>query len=480
MTDILALTNWAVLSVEQGDELIITAEYLIQPDSCLKCGSSSFYKHGPKPVSYRDSPVRGSPVIINAVLKRYRCRDCGGTFIQPVTGMQPDMRMTERCYEYIKSQSLNDTFVRIANNIGCDDKTVRSIANEYVKFLNLTYNPIFPKIIGLDETTIDGKLRFIITDMVNRTPLDMLENREKRFVSDYLYKHRNDPVEVVVMDMWRPYKQVVNAVFPNASIVVDKFHVVRMANQAMEGVRIRLSKDRVKAIGKDWMRRKSLLRMRYRDLDERGKYNVDMWLENEPDIAIAHQLKEVFYLIYEMPTKEDAEVLLDEWLSLVPEEMQKSQKDFKPLITIFNEWRTEIMNYFDHQVTNGFTEALNGVAKVINRQGRGYTFEMLRARLLFRKMPNKEHFNLNESFVSFVFSETIEPSLIAVSNIANEQRQIRKQLLSKFDSRCQSCSGIFGPSELLATRLTKTKEYSIDNATLLCKPCRERFDSTRN
>ena len=55
--------------------------------------------------------------------------------------------------------------------------------------------------IGIDETTIDGKLRFIITDIDVRKPIDMLENREKRFVSDYLYKHRNDPVKVVAMDM---------------------------------------------------------------------------------------------------------------------------------------------------------------------------------------------------------------------------------------------------------------------------------------
>ena len=83
MTDILALSNWAVLSVEHGDELIIKAEYLVQPDCCLKCGSPSFYKHGPKPVAYRDSPVRGSPVIVNAILKRYRYIIMSTGFIHP-------------------------------------------------------------------------------------------------------------------------------------------------------------------------------------------------------------------------------------------------------------------------------------------------------------------------------------------------------------------------------------------------------------
>lgn len=478
LTDILDLPNWAVLSVEQGDELIIDAEYKIQPDCCLKCGSESFYKHGPKPVVYRDIPVRAKPTVINAVLKRYRCKHCGCTFIQQTEGIHPEMRMTERCYDYIKEQSLDDTFTRIAKNIGCDDKTVRSIAQAYASYLNDFYEPNVSGWIGLDETTLDGKLRFVITDIVNRRPVDMLPDRESRTVSDWLWKHRHDDIQGFAIDMWRPYKKVVNTIFPNAVVVVDKFHVVRMANQAMEGVRVRLSKDRVKAIGRDWMRRKSLLRMRYKNLDEHGKYNVDMWLENEPDIAIAHNLKELFYLIYEMPTRQEAEDLLDEWLSIVPEEFKKSQKDFKPLVTIFREWRNEIMNFFDYPVTNGYTEALNGVAKVINRGGRGYTFEMIRAKFLFRKMPSEKHFNYEKISLITNVVELEQPKIEVI--LRPNTSLIRKHLILKFEYRCQSCLGIFNSKELYATWLNKEKDYSLDNATLLCSPCRNRFDSTRD
>lgn len=45
--------------------------------------------------------------------------------------------------------------------------------------------------------------------------------------------------------------------------------------------------------------------------------------------------------------------------------------DFKTLTTAMKNWRTEILAYFDHPITNAYTEALNGVAKTINRQGRG-------------------------------------------------------------------------------------------------------------
>ena len=54
-------------------------------------------------------------------------------------------------------------------------------------------------------------------------------------------------------------------------------------------------------------------------------------------------------------------------------------------------WRPEIFNYFDTPITNAFTEALNGLAKIANRMGRGYSFEAIRAKLLFgpAKQPGK-------------------------------------------------------------------------------------------
>jgi hypothetical protein len=63
--------------------------------------------------------------------------------------------------------------------------------------------------------------------------------------------------------------------------------------------------------------------------------------------------------------------------------MKRGKKSFAPLLTATRNWREEILAFFDHPISNGYTEALNGVAKVINRSGRGYSFEVLRARLLY-------------------------------------------------------------------------------------------------
>lgn len=442
MTDILDLPGWSVLSTKQiGGEYVIEAVFAKQPETCPKCGVVDVpYKHGVKPIKYRDSPMRGLPVVILAQVQRYKCKHCKETFLQPLVGIYPDMRMTQRCVEYIQEQCLRDTFVRIAEHIGCDDKTVRTVAGTHIAGLNAQYRPWLPEWLGIDETQIDGQLRCIITDVVNRKPVDMLPNRDKVSVTNWLYQFKDRrTVKGLAIGMWRPYKDAAQAVFPGLPVVIDKFHVVKMANKAMEDIRITLAKDQTKAVGKDWMRRKALLRMRFKNLDEKGRFGLGMWLDNEPAAKVAYDLKEAFYDIYDAPTKKEAAELLDAWRESVPVGMRKGKKSFAPLITATKNWQEEMLAFFDYPISNGYTEALNGVAKVVNRQGRGYSFEVLRARVLFgRKQPT--------------MPINAEPM-----------------------TRCASCNGLFTRLEIASHIRPKGVADSAENAMVLCMTCHARF-----
>lgn len=475
MTDILDLPGWkATAKRHENDEYVIEAEYTIQPTNCPKCGVvDAPYKHGIKPIKYRDSPIRGDAVIILANVQRYRCKHCKETFLQPLAGIYPDMRMTRRCVDYIQTQCLRDTFVRIAEHIGCDDKTIRSVAGTYIADLNAKYKPWLPEWLGIDETQIDGQLRCIITDVVNRKPVDMLPNRDKVSVTAWLYQFKDRrTVKGLAIDMWRPYKDAAQAVFPGLPVVIDKFHVVRMANRAMDDIRISLAKDHDKQVGKDWMRRKALLRLRYKKLDENGRFNLGMWLDNEPGVKQAYDLKEAFYDIYDAKTKDEAGAMLDDWHDSIQATMKKGKKSFAPLITATKNWREEILAFFDHPISNGYTEALNGVAKVANRQGRGYSFEVLRARVLFSKMPIRP---TGTEDVEVTGIELTEPELVQRID-RNPGRTAHHMLLYKYQNRCQSCLGVFDPSELYVTRMgVVLEDEPMTNRTLMCANCKVRF-----
>lgn len=437
MTDILDLPDWTLLAKRSdGDEYELEAEYRLLPGACTKCGAvGRLYKHGTKETTYRDSPIRGHPVRLLARVQRFRCRDCGETFLQPLGSIQEAMRMTERCADYVKEQCLRDTFTRIAEHVGCDEKTIRTLASAHILAVEANYRPELPKQLGMDETKIEGRQRCVITDIGRKRPIELLPDRDKGTVAGWLARFPDrSGVEVVAIDMWRPYLDVAHVLFPGVPVVIDKFHVVRMANEALDRVRIRMGKKQAKLVRRGWMQSKSLLVQRNANLSEKRRFNLDMWLANEPDIAAAYSCKEAFFDLYDMP-KAKAVAAFDAWPDTVPQHLRA---DFRKLLTAARNWRTEILAYFDHPVTNAYTEALNGVAKVINRQGRGYTFEVLRARVLFGKGAT-----------------TVRPP-------------------PQF--RCESCQGLFPKPvlEISHIRPVVRGERGTDGV-LLCRNCHVRF-----
>lgn len=212
MSDILDLPNWTLLDRTQEDGCdVLDAEYRLQPSACPKCGTIGYlYRHGTKLTNYLDIPLRGAPAKLRAKVQRYRCRSCAETFLQPLGGVLDDRRMTERCAAFIQANCLRDTFTRIAEDVGCDDKTVRSLASEYMASLDSRYRPELPEWLGVDEIQIAGQMRLVLTDVSKRRVIDMLPSRDKGTLAGWLRQFPDlKPVKGVAIDM---YTEAVNEV----------------------------------------------------------------------------------------------------------------------------------------------------------------------------------------------------------------------------------------------------------------------------
>src|SRR5690554_5730414 len=91
---------------------------------------------------------------------------------------------------------------------------------------------------------LNRRSRCILTNLEERALLDLLPGRQQDAVLKRLMNMTNrHNVEIVSMDMWKPNRRAVQAVLPQARIVVDKFHVLRMANEALEKVGKGLGKE---------------------------------------------------------------------------------------------------------------------------------------------------------------------------------------------------------------------------------------------
>lgn len=64
---------------------------------------------------------------------------------------------------------------------------------------------------------------------------------------------------------------------------------------------------------------------------------------------------------------------------------------YRPIAKMVENWRKEIFAFFDYPVTNAYTEAVNGLVKIANRAGRGYSFDTIRAKAIQMEMGGRLH-----------------------------------------------------------------------------------------
>jgi transposase len=331
-----------------------------------------------------DTPMHGKRVGICVRRQRFRCRDCGDTFQQLLPDMDEKRHMTKRLIRYIEQRSLQRTFTEIAADVGLDEKTVRNIFRDHVETLRNERVPEPPEWLGIDELRLLRRLRCILCDVKRRKAIDLLEDRAKPTVIAALSSlPEKSGIKLVTMDMWNTYRQAVRECLPDAHIVVDRFHVVRIGNQCLNAVRKDVCKSLPPGERRKLTQRRFVLLSRGDELDVPERAELQEWLSGMPRLFCAYKAKEGFLAIYDSTSRTQAVGLWDCWLAALDDETRTA---FQPLITAVKNWREEIFAFFDFPATNGYTEALNGVIKVVNRAGRGYSLDAIKAKLLFGGM----------------------------------------------------------------------------------------------
>ncbi|MET3109608.1 transposase, partial [Oxalobacteraceae bacterium GrIS 1.18] len=288
---------------------------------------------------------------------------------------------------WIGQQAIKRTFLSLAEETGVDEKTIRNIFRDYVTELAETVRFETPKWLGIDEIHLT-QYRCVIANIENNTIVELLHNRNKETVVKYLSQlDGKEKIQYVAMDMWAPYRDAVNLVIPKAIVVIDKFHVVRMASDAMEKVRKSLRESLTAKQRRGLMHDRFVLLKRESQLTDQEALKLSGWVKNYPELGLAYRLKEDFFKIYDSQSREEALARYAVWEISVTEEVRDA---FSDLITAWRNWQPYILAYFDHRITNAYTESLNSLIRVMVRLGRGYSFEALRAKLLFSEGAHKK------------------------------------------------------------------------------------------
>ena len=364
-----------VLQATDGNCLMYEITAAEQPEYCPKCGvAGPQIAHGYKTRYIKDLPNSGMQVILKLRAQRYLCPSCGATYMQRYKELDKTS-MTPRLRTKIVSRVLHrEPFTRIADDYGISDKTVRRAFDDWAK--KHRSMPIYstPTVIGIDEAHIDSHFRLIITDPEKKRLLDMLPNNKPETVYCYLRSLENpSAVQVATMDFAPLYAKTVKDIFPCATVVIDRFHVIQLVNQHMDAaLQKMLDEGTVKSRLKQ---ERTLFMANAEDLSPDARHQLMAWLDTYPPLSRVYWAKEQFREIYKSENRAQAEILFEKWCDTV----SSSVPEFSGLKEVLVRRKDDILSYFDFRYTNAYTESANNIIKTIVKQGHGYSFEALRA-----------------------------------------------------------------------------------------------------
>ena len=362
-----------------------------EPAACPECGSA-LHSHGSRSMTAAATPHLGTPTKLDISFPRRRCSACGYVWKPEIGGLDSVHKMTEAAYADIAQRSLRLTFRDVAEEYPITHVTVKNVFEDYVREHADRLRFKIPVFLGIDEKNLRriGMIT-VITDLENRTVFDMVPGRTQKDLDAYFASIPNlDRVQWVSSDMYRPFWRAISKYMPNATWVIDHFHVVKGASEALDAVRKALQskldkKDRLQL-------KKNLvhaLRRRTRDLSSHEASSLRELREDPEyaDLMTAYDLKEDFYDIYDAHpnSREEAEAAFDEWVRSIPTD--SIFDSFRSLAKTVENHREYIFNYWDcpARISNGYTECANRLIKETDMKGRGYSFDTLRARTLYRR-----------------------------------------------------------------------------------------------
>ena len=356
---------------------------------CSDC-EIPMHKHGTRKNKFSDTPLYMEPVRLEIQRPRFRCECCGKMSTPELSFLDDKRRATKRLVDVIRQQCLSMTFRALADQTGVAVNTVKNIAHDLIQELEQTVHYQTPIIMGIDEVNIAGDYRCVITNLATNNVFEMLEFRTQDHLKPFFENLPDkEKVEWVCTDMWRPFKRSFSQFLPNAKLIIDKFHVVKMASEALDEERkkyqAQLSKeDRIYV-------KKSI---RWLVLKRPGSLNpieqkaLEIVRQQIPDLAIAYDFKEMFFRIYDEPDKQKAKNAFEAWENTLP---TSGFELYRRLAKTVHNHYEDIFAYWDapFPITNAYTEGLNGLIKMSNRLGRGYSYEIIRAKTLYSAEARK-------------------------------------------------------------------------------------------
>ena len=372
-----------------------------KPKLCPNCGvifDNKFEKHGFITSNIKIPDVSGYKTILRLHKQRYLCKHCNKAFTLSTSITNYGCFISNNtkhkiAKDLVKKRSEKD----IASDNNVSPNTVERIMDSYYESQKI-YKHYLPKVLSFDEfksvKSADGAMSFHICNGITGQTIDIIEDRRLDNLIKYFYYYdykARSRVQFIIIDMYSPYVSLIKKMFPNANIIIDKFHLTQLISRSLNKTRIMTMKKHKQHHRK--FKRYWKLILKSRDELDSSKWKRFTCFKNlmtTTDVVdflvnLDNELKETYILYQDLlySFKKNNYDLLKKTLN---KQNTNISSYMKTSIKTLLEFLPHIKNTFNNNYHNGFIEGNNNFIKVIKRIAFGFrSFRRFKARIMICK-----------------------------------------------------------------------------------------------
>jgi transposase len=340
--------------------------------ACPGCGADHQAVHDTRKRTWRHLHFFQYAAYIHARLPRVRCQQCGQTTQVAAPWARPGSGFTQLFEALLVTLCASMPVNTVARLLGVGDDAIWRVLSHYVESAREQADYSVVRAVGVDETASRRGQRYITLfhDFDGQRLLFACEGRDQgtveRFAHD-LAEHGGDPKEVsaVCMDMSAAYQAGARKHLPNAEITFDAFHVIQLANEALEQVRRAEVKSEPGLRHSRWIWLKDRSRWNRRQINQFHDLR-----RSRLKTTRAWHLKESLRELYACAAdREHAAILFNTWYQWA---RRCRLEPFKRLALTLKKHLQGVLNAFDSRLSNGRVEGINSLIQAAKARARGY------------------------------------------------------------------------------------------------------------
>lgn len=363
---ILFKTGAVVIRIEQPREKLC----------CSACGSQDVFAKGTVPRQFRAVPIGSKPVQIEFAVPRVRCRQCGLERQVSIPFADPKKSYTKCFARYVLELSAHMTIQGVAQHLNVGWDLVKQIQKKYLRrhFSRPKLRDL--KRIAIDEIYVGKRHKYLtlVLDLDRGAIVYVGEGKGEAALDKFWKRLRSSQakIQAVAADLSPAYSSAIRRNLPQATLVFDRFHLVKLLNEHLTELRRELYREATDTLHKSVLKGiRWLLLKRSENLDDKRteRQRLNEALKLNESLAIAYYLKEDLGQVWEQADWLAGWKFLADWIHRAE---ASGIRQLQKFANTLGKHQRGILAWYDHPISTGPLEGTNNKIKLLQRQAYGY------------------------------------------------------------------------------------------------------------